>query len=129
VQTLLPGYARKFALRGTVRPLAEVARTERLPVVSYPRRWDSVSFYLQREDVRTFTTEQRPALIEELREREETLVFVKSGKPMDELLGDLPPSLEFVAEGRQGTLTVGRVRWRREAPLGMFAHLGASASP
>ncbi len=129
VQTLLPGYARKFALRGTIRPLAEVARAERLPVVSYPRRWDSVSFYLQREDVQTFTTEQRPALIEELRDREETLVFVKSGKPLDELLGDLPPSREFVVEGRQGTLTVGRVRWRREVPLGVFAHLSVPAAP
>ncbi len=129
VQALLPGYARKFALRGSVRPLAEVARAERLPVVSYPRRWDSVSFYLQREDVQIFTTEQRPALIEELRDRDETLVFVKSGKPLDELLGDLPPSLEFVAEGRQGTLTVGRVHWRREMPLGVFARLCEPSTP
>ena len=118
VYGLLPGYARKFSLRGQVRPLAE---EETLPVVCYPRRWDSVNFYLRRDDVRVYAAAELPELIEALRGRRETLVFVKTGAPLDELLADLPPGMEFVMQGRQGTLTVGRVRDRPEAPAALYA--------
>jgi hypothetical protein len=118
VYALLPGYARKFSLRGQVRPLADEPT---LPVVCYPRRWDSVNFYLRRDDVRVYTTAELPELVEALRGRRETLVFVKSGAPLDALLAGLPPGMEFVVQGRQGTLTVGRVRDRPEAPAALYA--------
>ncbi len=118
VYGLLPAYARKFSLRGQVRPLAE---EETLPVVCYPRRWDSVSFYLRRDDVRVYTPAELPELLEALRTHRETLVFVKTGSPRDALLADLPPGMEFVAQGRQGALSVGRVRHRLEAPAAMYA--------
>ncbi len=118
VYGLLPGYARKFSLRGQVRPLAE---EETLPVVCYPRRWDSVNFYLHRDDVSVYTAADLPDLVEALRGRRETLVFVKTGAPLDELLADLPPGMEFVIQGRQGALTVGRVRDRPEAPAALYA--------
>ncbi len=118
VYGLLPGYARKFSLRGQVRPLADEPS---LPVVCYPRRWDSVSFYLGRDDVRVFSAAEFPELVEALRARRETLVFVKSGAPLEALLAGLPAGMEFIAEGRQGPLTVGRVRDRREAPAALYA--------
>jgi 4-amino-4-deoxy-L-arabinose transferase-like glycosyltransferase len=118
VYDLLPAYARKFSLRGQVRPLADEAA---LPVVCYPRRWDSVSFYLRRDDVRVFASDELPELIEALRGCRETVVFVKSGAPLDALLAGLPPGMEFLTEGRQGTLTVGRVRDRPEAPAALYA--------
>jgi dolichol-phosphate mannosyltransferase len=121
VHALLPGYARKYSLRGNVRPLAETAGEEALPAASYPRRWDSVSFYLRRDDVRAYTRGQRADLVAALRDRNETLLFVKPGKPLQELLADLPAGMEFVPRGRQGALTVGTVRRRRGAPPGLYA--------
>jgi hypothetical protein len=124
VYGLLPGYARKFSLRGLVRPLAASGAEERLPVVCYPRRWNSVSFYLRRDDVRVYTPAELPQLVEALRGRPETLVFVKTGAPLEALLAGLPPGMEFVPQGRQGSLTVGRVRYRLELPAGLYAQSG-----
>ncbi|HKI34924.1 MAG TPA: glycosyltransferase [Gemmataceae bacterium] len=124
VYGLLPNYARKFSLRGQVRPLAEAGQEAPLPVVCYPRRWDSVSFYLRRDDVQVYTPAELPQLVEALRAHRETLVFVKSGAPLEALLADLPPGMEFVPHGRQGTVTVGRVRYRLEAPAALYAQAG-----
>jgi dolichol-phosphate mannosyltransferase len=121
VHNLLPGYARKFSLRGVVRPLAELAAEERLPVVSFPRRWNSVSFYLRRDDVRVYGAAELPQLVETLRGRRETLVFVKTGAPLDALLASLPPGMEFVPQGRQGSLAAGRVRYRPKLPAAKYA--------
>jgi dolichol-phosphate mannosyltransferase len=124
VYGLLPGYARKFSLRGHVRPLADEGADPTVPVVCYPRRWHSVSFYLRRDDVRVYTPAELPRLVEALRAHDETLVFVKTGAPFDELLAGLPPGLEFVAQGRQGALAVGRVRHRLQLPDAVFAQSG-----
>jgi dolichol-phosphate mannosyltransferase len=124
VYGVLPSYARRFSLRGLVRPLAESADEERLPVACYPRRWNSVSFYLRRDDVRVYTPAELPQLVEALRRRPETLVFVKTGAPLNALLADLPPGLEFVPQRCRGSLTAGRVRHKRELPDALFAQSG-----
>lgn len=121
VYALGPGYARRFALRGQVRPHAADGQDARLPVACYPRRWDSVSFYLRRGDVRAYTEEQRAELVMDLRARPETLLFVKSDRALHDLRRSLPASLEFVPRGRQGTLTVGLVRRRAEVSDTLFA--------
>jgi dolichol-phosphate mannosyltransferase len=120
-QEVLPGYARKFSVRGQVRPQAERGADPHLPVVCYPHRWDSVSFYLGRNDVRAYAPERRAQLIADLRAQPETLVFIKSDRSLDELLHDLPPSLEFVPQGKSEIVTVGVVRPRREAPATLLA--------
>jgi dolichol-phosphate mannosyltransferase len=127
VQQFLPSYARRFSLRGQVRPLESLCRDSRLPVVCYPRRWDSVSFYLKRNDVRTYTTQQRQQLLELLRQKPRTLVFVKSDGSHQELLQALPGWLQFVPQGRQGTVRVGLVQRRQEAPPGLCAHRASGA--
>lgn len=100
VVDLLPQYHRRFALRGQVRRHAEEAAV--LPVACYPRRWDSISFYLERNDVRAFAQAEREALMAALLENEGTLVFIKSRGFLAEFLQALPPALEFVPCARQG---------------------------
>jgi hypothetical protein len=104
VYAWLPGYHRRFALRGQVRPHAEVFR--RGPVLCYPKRWDSVTFYLQREDVQVFAAEQCDEMIARALANPQTLLFIKT-----RFMPKLPPGVEFVALGRQGsTLAVGVLR-------------------
>jgi 4-amino-4-deoxy-L-arabinose transferase-like glycosyltransferase len=105
VYIFLPGYHRRFALRGQVRRFQDSA----LEVFCYPKRWDSVTFYLQRTDVRVFKAEQRASLVAALQTNPKALLFVKT-QALPEFLAALPPSLEFAAVGRQGhTLSVGVV--------------------
>jgi dolichol-phosphate mannosyltransferase len=112
---LQPAYNRLFAVRSDLRALAEQVDPARLLVVCYPQRYDSVSFYLPQADVRVFTAEQRRQLVAELRARPETLVLVKSGRSLHELIEGLPRSLEFVPRNRQNAVVVGWVRTREPA--------------
>jgi dolichol-phosphate mannosyltransferase len=118
---VLPGYARRFSMRGQVRPHFELARDRSLNVVCYPRGWDSVAFYLGRGDVKVFTADERDLLIADIRNHPRTLAFVKSERSLHELLRDLPGSLEFVPQGRQGAVAVGWIRKRAEVPDTFFA--------
>jgi hypothetical protein len=113
----LPGYARKFAMRGQVRQFAKLVHDSPIPVVCYPRGWDSVSFYLERDDVHCYSATERRQLIAELRDSPRTLAFIKSDHSLEEFLQDLPGSLQFVPEGGRGYVTVGWVQRRMETPL------------
>ncbi|MCS7046150.1 MAG: phospholipid carrier-dependent glycosyltransferase, partial [Gemmataceae bacterium] len=114
VQEFLPAYHGWFGLRGLVRGQLDLAQQDKLPIASYPKRWDSIGFYLQRDDVESYTAERRDELIRKLRQYERTLLFVKPGAAMDDLLRALPNDLEFVPRGPQGrTVSSGIVQWRR----------------
>jgi 4-amino-4-deoxy-L-arabinose transferase-like glycosyltransferase len=109
---VLPDYNRRFAVRGHVRACREVARDD-MPVACYPRRWDSVSFYLGRDDVDVYPQERLRELVADLESRPRTLVFVKAGGSLEDFRKALPPSLDFVPIGRQsGNVRAGLVRWR-----------------
>jgi len=104
---LLPEYHRKFGLRGQIRPHMGLARD--IAVICYPRRWDSVSFYLEKEAA-YFSPEERGQLIARLREGD-ALLFVKNGSAFVGLIQDLPPYLEFMPLGLQGgNVRVGLVK-------------------
>jgi hypothetical protein len=96
-----------------VRRHADRYECSDVPVICYPRRWDSVSFYLRRSDVRVYAADELAALIADVQSVPEALLFVKNGRPGDspsaELLARLPPSLVFELLGRQGMLKVGRI--------------------
>jgi 4-amino-4-deoxy-L-arabinose transferase-like glycosyltransferase len=109
-------YNRQFALRGHLRAQLDLAAAPGAPVVCYPQRWDSVSFYLPRADVRVYGPAERARLVADLRERPRVLLLVKSGPVLEEMLRELPPSVEFVARGRPGAITAGWVRPREEPP-------------
>lgn len=104
---LLPDYHRRFGLRGQVRQHGDLSSSQ--PVLCYPRRWDSISFYLQRNsDV---------LVIDGQREPRPGLVFVKRAGALTELLEALPPGWEFVPQGGQGAkVAVGLLR-RCQDPL------------
>jgi dolichol-phosphate mannosyltransferase len=118
---LVPGYGQKFSLRAEVRPFAALCRNVEVPVVCFPRCWDSVSFYLGRDDVRVYTRAHRRQLITDLGASPRTLAFFKSDHSLEELLRDLPGSLEFVPRGRQANVTVGWVRHKWDAQRLFFA--------
>ena len=120
VYHLQPAYNRQFALRSALRT-ARFPNGDRPAVVCYPQRWDSVSFYLPRAEVRVYNTEQRRELLADLRSRPRILLLVKSGRVLEELLRELPDSVEFVAHGRPGAIAAGWVRPRPEAPGNVFA--------
>ncbi|HEY7156620.1 MAG TPA: glycosyltransferase [Gemmataceae bacterium] len=128
---LQPAYNRQFALRDQLP--SEAALTARgAPVVCYPQRWDSVSFYLPHADVLVYTREQCHQLLADLRSRPRTLLLVKSGKVLDELLRELPTSIEFVPHSRSGAVTAGWVRPRpepRKALLHEQPLIGAADRP
>jgi hypothetical protein len=121
VQLVLPAYARRFALRGHVRPYAGMCADREVPVICYPRRWDSVAFYLRRGDVRVYGVDQERELMEELRSRPRAVVVFKADSPLRGMLEDLPGTLEFVPRGRGGSVMAGIVRPRAEPPIGLFA--------
>jgi dolichol-phosphate mannosyltransferase len=125
VQLVLPGYARRFSLRGDLRSQATLVADPGVPVVCYPRRWDSVGFYLHRSDVLVFSAEQSDELIALVRVQPATVLVVKSTGALEELRRELPASMEFVAYGRRGTVTVGQVRPRPVAPEGLVARRAA----
>jgi dolichol-phosphate mannosyltransferase len=121
VQQLLPVYAKKFSMRAQVRPQRLLSDDQQIPVVCFPHGWDSVSFYLRRNDVQVYSSVRRDGMIKDLRSRPQTLVFVKSEGFVRELRRALPPSLEFVPLGKQGNVTAGIVQQRMEASPAAFA--------
>lgn len=110
-QFLLPSYAERFSLREQLVPQA-AACDETTPVLCYPRGWDAVPFYLQRDDVRVFSPAQLTDLAAALERERRGLVVVKSGTALDQLKRALPAALEFVPSSRPATVTVGWVRPR-----------------
>ncbi|HZU36838.1 MAG TPA: glycosyltransferase family 39 protein [Gemmataceae bacterium] len=111
VHWLLPPYMRKFSIRAPVR--AASIRSA-LPVVCYPHAWDSVHFYLRREDVQVFGKAEWPALRATLQSQPATLVFVKSDDRDSHYLSDfrraLPASLQLAVVGRSGIMTAAIVQ-------------------
>jgi dolichol-phosphate mannosyltransferase len=120
INQVLPSYSRKFSLRAQVRPQRGLGADPRVPVVCYPHRWDSVSYYLGRNDVRVYAAGTQGQLITDLRRQPTTLVFLKTEHAKD-LTGGLPASLEFVPLGSRGLITAGVVCQRDEAPSSLIA--------
>jgi dolichol-phosphate mannosyltransferase len=121
MHVLLPGYARKFSLRSQVRSQRDLSVDPHVPVICYPHGWDSISFYLNRNDVQVYTADRRAQLIDDLRSHANVLLFVKSDHSLHELLRDLPASMEFVQRAQNEIVTAGLVCRRMVAPESLFA--------
>jgi dolichol-phosphate mannosyltransferase len=122
VYHLQPAYNRQFALRDQL-PSETALTAQGAPVLCYPQRWDSVSFYLPHADVRVYTREQRRQLLADLHSRPRTLLLVKSGTVLDELLREWPTSIEFVPHSRLGAVTAGWVQPRPELRKALLREL------
>jgi 4-amino-4-deoxy-L-arabinose transferase-like glycosyltransferase len=104
----LPRYHRSFALRGQIRSHTDDGA--QIPILCYPKRWDSVTFYLQRQDVRVFAADQHTQLLAAAA-REPSALLVVHGRSLAQLRAQLPPALEFVAYGRQSArMAVGNLQ-------------------
>lgn len=115
VQVGLPAYNERFALRTSVAAYRDTLSRDAagtVPVACYPRGFESVSFYLRRGDVRIYEAGQRSRLIADLHRQRYTLLFVRSGRPVEELLRDLPETVAFEPERQGGGVVVGWVRLR-----------------
>jgi 4-amino-4-deoxy-L-arabinose transferase-like glycosyltransferase len=121
----LPDHHRASSLREQVRCATAGPGA---PVACYPRRWDSISFYLARSDVRVYERGQLTELLTDLQARPETLIFAKSEGSLNELRQRLPPSLELEVCG-PGDGPALAVRARRRAAGPCQATLGAPAVP
>jgi dolichol-phosphate mannosyltransferase len=100
-QLLLPEYHRRFSLRDELAALRHRAAHRSIAVVCYPRRWDSVSFYWQRDDIASTGI---PAA--------HTLAIVKSSR-FTEWLANLPPTADFTLLTRSKALCIGILRARK----------------
>ncbi len=90
VLLLLPSYNDQFALRQQLSVHWNLVRTGRVPVICWPQRWDSVSFYLPGAQVKVFGAGQRTELLGELQAHPESLLLLKSGRMLTDLLNELP---------------------------------------
>jgi 4-amino-4-deoxy-L-arabinose transferase-like glycosyltransferase len=105
VQHVLPAYNQFFSLRDSLVCL----QAGEPPVVCYPYRYDSVTFYRPEGEVRVFTVEQHGELFAYLREQPGSLLLVKSPARLQRLLREMPAELEYRTARHQGAITVGRV--------------------
>lgn len=127
IQMVLPGYTRKFSLRRQTRPLAKLVRHADVPVACYPHLWDSIPFYLGRDDIQVYSAAERRRLVADLTANPQTVVFVKTEKCLDDLVRSLPGNLEFVPQGVSGLVTAGIVR--RSASASQFATRAKAPMP
>jgi 4-amino-4-deoxy-L-arabinose transferase-like glycosyltransferase len=123
---LLPAYAERFSLRRQVAEPCSTAEQETMNVICFPRRWDSVSYYLRRDDVRCFSSEQMSEMYEELESCPATLVFLKPGESYTTFVENLPSSLEFEAAGKGGLAIAG---WVRQRQFSLKSSVGAGSRP
>jgi 4-amino-4-deoxy-L-arabinose transferase-like glycosyltransferase len=121
IEHLLPAYNQQFALRAELVAEAERSAPDKMSIACYPQQYDSARFYVPAADVRVYSVDQRRLLFDDLKRRPETLLLVKSGKVKEDLLKDLPPSLEFVPRGKPGAVTVGWLRRRKERAMDTYA--------
>jgi 4-amino-4-deoxy-L-arabinose transferase-like glycosyltransferase len=114
VGLLLPWYNERFSLRNEVASARE--QTSRSAgIVCYPRIWDSVSFYLDR-DALVFSAAQRAELAAYMQAHDDTVLFIRDDVDSFRLVDELRASLSVDAIAQQGPHRAVRVSRRDLAP-------------
>lgn len=109
VQWVLPAYADRFSLRREVlQAQSEMPMSAR--VVCFPRRADSITFYLQRDDIVVFNEQQGDEAIAYLQENPNAWLFLRDSEASRRLLADLPPMVTADERGKQQSTSVFRIR-------------------
>ena len=104
-RTWLPDYHERFGLRRQVELSSEYEQEE-LPIVSYPKRWDSVSFYSKRTNIESYAPADLAQLMHDLQKHGKAIVFVRREGSLRELLNALPDHLEVEMLGREDDFIV-----------------------
>lgn len=112
-RAFLPDYHDRFGLRRQVQAVGEYEQEEQLPILTYPRRWDSVSFYSRRDDVESYTSQERAKFIGDLKSHGKAIVFLRRDGTLQDLLNALPAEMEIEFLGRKSDyVAVGVIRKR-----------------
>jgi 4-amino-4-deoxy-L-arabinose transferase-like glycosyltransferase len=95
---ILPWYAAQRAPMGRPHEVHVLCGDRDVPVICFPRSCDSVSFYLGRDDLRSFREKQMVALLEALHERPRTVVLCTHRHTLKGLRAALPADLRVARE-------------------------------
>ncbi|MBI2807542.1 MAG: glycosyltransferase [Planctomycetes bacterium] len=111
----LPDYHARFGLRRQMEIVAEYEQDEELPILSYPKRYDSIAFYSGRRQIDSYTPAELAKFMHDLQAHGKALVFVRREGSLRELLGALPDHLEVeILNSRDDFVVVGLVRPRKD---------------
>jgi 4-amino-4-deoxy-L-arabinose transferase-like glycosyltransferase len=99
---LLPWYAAQRAPMGRPQEVRALCGDRDVPVICFPRSCDSVSFYLGRDDLRSFREKQLALLLDALRERPRTVVLCTHRHTLKGLRAALPADLYVAREVHLG---------------------------
>jgi 4-amino-4-deoxy-L-arabinose transferase-like glycosyltransferase len=123
---VVPWYAWYRSPMGRAAVVARYCSDRDLPVICYPRNCDSVSFYLGRDDLRTFRSKQIDALRTALQEQPRTVLLFTHRHSLGAFRQFLPPELHLVDETHFGLIRLPGVPdwlaqkitvWTGETPL------------
>jgi hypothetical protein len=100
-RTWLPDYHQRFGLRRQVEISSAYEQEEELPIVTFPKRWDSVSYYMQRDDVESYQPANFAQMWHDLHKHGKSLIFVRREESLRDLMNAMPDHLELVMLGRK----------------------------
>jgi hypothetical protein len=101
----LPTYSRLFS----VAAVAQLVKDAELPVFCYGHGWDSIGFYLQNDEVKTFLGADRRNVTHELAAHSRSIVFVSTKRDGDDFVDQLPVGYSFRVLGSNRQVRVGIV--------------------
>jgi 4-amino-4-deoxy-L-arabinose transferase-like glycosyltransferase len=122
----VPWYAWYRSPMGRAAVVARYCGDRHVPVICYPRGCDSVSFYLGRDDFRSFRSKQIDALRDALQQQPRTVVLFTHRHSLRGLRQFLPPELRLTEETHVGLARIPGVPdwlaqkltiWTGETPL------------
>jgi 4-amino-4-deoxy-L-arabinose transferase-like glycosyltransferase len=90
---VLPWYAAQRAPMGRPAEVERLCGDRAVPVICFPRGCDSVSFYLGRDDLRSFREKELATLLDALHERPRTVVLCTHRHTLTGLRAALPADL------------------------------------
>jgi 4-amino-4-deoxy-L-arabinose transferase-like glycosyltransferase len=99
---VLPWYAAQRAPMGRPDEVRALCGDPSVPVICFPRSCDSVSFYLGRDDLRSYREKQLALFLEELQRRPRTVVLCTHRHTLKGLRAALPADLRVAHETHFG---------------------------
>jgi 4-amino-4-deoxy-L-arabinose transferase-like glycosyltransferase len=93
---LVPWYARYHSPMNRPDEVFAYCADRETPIICYPRPVDSVSFYVNRDDFRSYRSKETPKLLQHLLRQPTTVVLFSHRHSYERLHNALPPQLRLV---------------------------------